>query len=274
MRDKKGLSIIELLEVAAIVAILAAIIYPVFIKAAKSQGMHCQSNMSQIGKAMKMYLSDWGNTYPTNRQIVGSGSTATVGPVLPWIRLSNPALVDANNEPIRFQYGFNWVEALYPYTDRSVTEDRLNVWKCPATRPFNGPAQGMFPSVTYSFNVNFIELRKYAERFPAKTMMCRELDRRYDSVLRPLFTCTSSSIPPNDPFLDPGDVTTQNLKTLRSRLHDDGSNILFADGHVKNFSSNYFSKPSGEWDGTTAQWYNQVTGAPGDVRIKAIAINP
>lgn len=55
-----GFTLIELLVVIAIIAILAAILFPVFAgakRAAKSAA--CQSNLSQLGKAMHMYMDDW-----------------------------------------------------------------------------------------------------------------------------------------------------------------------------------------------------------------------
>ncbi len=57
---KKGFTLIELLVVIAIIAILAAILFPVFSRAReKARTSACQSNLKQIGLALKMYLSDW-----------------------------------------------------------------------------------------------------------------------------------------------------------------------------------------------------------------------
>ena len=53
---KKGFTLIELLVVIGIIAILAAIIFPVFSKAReKSRQVTCLSNLSQISKAMMIY---------------------------------------------------------------------------------------------------------------------------------------------------------------------------------------------------------------------------
>ena len=68
MKGRKGFTLIELLVVIAIVAVLAAILFPVFARARKAaQNATCQSNMSQIGRALKMYLSEWHDAYPAQR---------------------------------------------------------------------------------------------------------------------------------------------------------------------------------------------------------------
>ena len=57
---RKGFTLIELLVVIAIIAILAAILFPVFAKAReKARQVSCQSNMKQIGTATMMYLQDY-----------------------------------------------------------------------------------------------------------------------------------------------------------------------------------------------------------------------
>jgi prepilin-type N-terminal cleavage/methylation domain-containing protein/prepilin-type processing-associated H-X9-DG protein len=60
MKRKTGFTLIELLVVIAIIAILAAILMPVF-TAAKAQAKMsaCQSNMKQLGTAMRAYADDW-----------------------------------------------------------------------------------------------------------------------------------------------------------------------------------------------------------------------
>jgi prepilin-type N-terminal cleavage/methylation domain-containing protein len=63
--ERRGFTLIELLVVIAIIAILAAILFPVFAKArARAQQTTCISNMKQIGLAMVQYLSDSDDHYP------------------------------------------------------------------------------------------------------------------------------------------------------------------------------------------------------------------
>ena len=65
MRPKKGFTLIELLVVIAIIAILAAILFPVFAKARdKARQAACLSNLKQIGMATMMYAQDYDDCYP------------------------------------------------------------------------------------------------------------------------------------------------------------------------------------------------------------------
>lgn len=60
MTRRRAFTLMELLVVIAILAILAAVLFPVFSQAReKARGAKCLSNMRQIGMAANMYLDDW-----------------------------------------------------------------------------------------------------------------------------------------------------------------------------------------------------------------------
>src|SRR5438067_275349 len=62
---RRGFTLIELLVVIAIIAILAAILFPVFAQARESARMtSCLSNLRQIGTGTLMYIQDYDELYP------------------------------------------------------------------------------------------------------------------------------------------------------------------------------------------------------------------
>jgi prepilin-type N-terminal cleavage/methylation domain-containing protein len=63
-----GFTLIELLIVIAIIALLAALIFPVFARAREnSRRSVCLSNMRQIGMILAVYLQDYDEVFPMNR---------------------------------------------------------------------------------------------------------------------------------------------------------------------------------------------------------------
>jgi len=64
-RHPRGFTLIELLVVIAIIAVLAAILFPVFARAREAaRRTACISNVNQFGKAILMYIQDYDSTYP------------------------------------------------------------------------------------------------------------------------------------------------------------------------------------------------------------------
>lgn len=65
MKNRKGFTLIELMIVIAIIAILAAILVPNFLRArAQGQYTQCQSNEKNMGTALEMYSTDNSGHYP------------------------------------------------------------------------------------------------------------------------------------------------------------------------------------------------------------------
>lgn len=76
---RSGFVLLELLVVACIIAILAAILFPVFARAReKARATNCQSNLRQMGIAMRVYAQDnYGHFPPRNNDL---------GPLYPHLR--------------------------------------------------------------------------------------------------------------------------------------------------------------------------------------------
>jgi prepilin-type N-terminal cleavage/methylation domain-containing protein len=93
MRKRRGFTLIELLVVIAIIAILAAILFPVFAQAREQARMStCLSNFKQMGLGVQMYVQDWDGTYPMNRisQNPGGSECNGKGKMVTWKHETQP----------------------------------------------------------------------------------------------------------------------------------------------------------------------------------------
>ncbi len=78
--QKKAFTLIELLVVIAIIAILAAILFPVFARARENaRRSSCQSNLKQIGLGVFQYIQDYDEKFPL--AVTGSTSVTSTPPV-------------------------------------------------------------------------------------------------------------------------------------------------------------------------------------------------
>ena len=117
---RRAFTLIELLVVIAIIAILAAILFPVFAQAReRARQISCLSNLKQIGLGIKMYVQDYDEAYPSIIKPEFDGGCA---PRLGW-----------------FNANGGWATLVYPYTKNG------DIFHCPSSEsPFwlSGAAQG------------------------------------------------------------------------------------------------------------------------------------
>ena len=223
MRSRRGFTLIEFLVVIAIIAILAAILFPVFVRAKqRAQTATCQSNLKQIGVAIKQYLNDWDQTFMTNKAASASGPQKEVQ-LPPWPPLPGATnLVTGKPEKCAVVGGvqqISWVGALYDHIEAvTAPTDASSVWKCPAASSTqNGATAAILGSaaVSYVFNFNLLEQPESVIRYAGTLMMCRETDRLVASSCRAgqntgLITMTAvtgqNDGPPSGPFLTGSDT--------------------------------------------------------------------
>jgi prepilin-type N-terminal cleavage/methylation domain-containing protein len=110
---RKGFTLIELLVVIAIIAILAAILFPVFARAKEAaKKTTCVSNISQIGRAIMLYAGEYDDLYPRADNCVQQGS---LNPALN--RLGVVTGDGCTNSPFAYrQNHYKWEVWLMPYT--------------------------------------------------------------------------------------------------------------------------------------------------------------
>ncbi|HVK03518.1 MAG TPA: DUF1559 domain-containing protein [Armatimonadaceae bacterium] len=84
-------TLIELLVVIAIIAILAAILFPVFAQAReKARQTACLSNLKQIGLAVLQYVQDFDESYPISFYQSATGSFSASSTPASWPRIVQP----------------------------------------------------------------------------------------------------------------------------------------------------------------------------------------
>jgi len=81
LKRNRGFTLIELLVVITIIAVLAAILFPVFLMArAKARAMSCVNNLKQFGALFAMYQGDWDGKFPYTA-LPATGMETIGGPV-------------------------------------------------------------------------------------------------------------------------------------------------------------------------------------------------
>src|SRR5689334_11678442 len=114
MRKQTAFTLIELLVVIAIIAILAAILFPVFARARENaRRSSCQSNLKQIGLGFAQYTQDYDERLPLTMWAPPSPNSGTATGYM--------AQTDSNNLPNAKTYDAYkgavacWVDEIYPY---------------------------------------------------------------------------------------------------------------------------------------------------------------
>jgi prepilin-type N-terminal cleavage/methylation domain-containing protein/prepilin-type processing-associated H-X9-DG protein len=105
MKKKSAFTLIELLVVIAIIAILAAILFPVFAQAReKARQTSCLSNLKQTGLGTAMYVQDFDETFPINLYLGGSGNCIMTfyQEIQPYQKNSQITVCPSDPHPLNF----------------------------------------------------------------------------------------------------------------------------------------------------------------------------
>ena len=225
-RRRQAFTLIELLVVIAIIAILAAILFPVFAQAReKARQASCLSNGKQLGLGLLQYVQDYDETYPS-----GSGSTFI---------------------------GIGWAGEIYTYVKST------KVYSCPDDS-YNPPKAGD-QVISYAYNAALCRTDKLGNgtplgvsgsaaklTAPAKTVMlceCARIPGRPANSPNDASLSYGNLSPVTEGFrlyvfgnagiggsLATGQLTPgfgYAADSLNIPRHVDGSNYSLADGHSK-----------------------------------------
>lgn len=214
-RKPAAFTLIELLVVIAIIAILAAILFPVFAQArAKARQTACLSNMKQIGTGLMMYTQDY------DEKLAGNDGNAE-GFNLP-LGFMAPNTGAANTKR-------NWARDVQPYIKN------MGIYLCPNALPrssFNSTGGGYTETTTpgggntsYALN-GIVESKPLAAiPAPADIIYLREFS---------IYSRTAQVRPRRVGGTGANkDYFTEFNHILYDNIHNEGSNLLFADGHAK-----------------------------------------
>jgi prepilin-type N-terminal cleavage/methylation domain-containing protein/prepilin-type processing-associated H-X9-DG protein len=220
-----GFTLIELLVTISIIAVLAAILFPVFARARENaRRASCMSNLKQISLGIRMYTQDYDEHVP-------------------------PIQINAAPDPAN-PYG--WADAVQPYVKST------QLFQCPSEKwgplhpndsVFHGPKHNEAGAGYTDYWMNSMASKTTAQGLggksiaefvsPSQTVLLGDgggtwsnkpsfySDSRYYSnstakTTAALGYCSSSSAPHLAVIMDEG-----------SERHLDGTNFAFADGHVK-----------------------------------------
>lgn len=246
----KGFTLIELLVVIAIIAILAAILFPVFAKAReRAKTTACISNEKQIGTACMTYADDNDGTYPVNRRPVVGGN---------W----------------------TWKRAIFPYVNSYETFKCPSVTEYNALNPENGargdesntlPAyrndKSQWMPTSYGYSGGFF--------FETGAGGSTQRPRRLSEVKNPAGTLfilnTRMSYPDLGPWMmayycDQKGNPSTNHKLGPFVAHAGRIPIIMADGHVKALKLIDTVQPDD-------MWQSNMTGYQTQTQLMSIAKN-
>ena len=236
-RKSDGFTLIELLVVIAIIAILAAILFPVFAQAReKARQTSCLSNTKQLGLAYMMYLQDYDETFPPH--------------------------VTERTAPSDIA---DTAEARAPYTYKTKLDPYVKnqqVYKCPSAPAWPAAGPGAWYTTDYGNNHNEANLPNAKNRVRYATPTDDSITDATvvglsDFGFNETTTIAAIQFPAN--FILLGDAGRTPTVASRGGMypqpwvfddptqarfvarHNKGGNIAYADGHSK------FNRPEQTW---------------------------
>jgi prepilin-type N-terminal cleavage/methylation domain-containing protein/prepilin-type processing-associated H-X9-DG protein len=222
---KQGFTLIELLVVIAIIALLAAILFPVFARARENaRRASCLSNLKQLGLGFLQYSQDYDESYPV-------GNRSGLGAI---------------------HFGYGWASRIYPYVKSQP------VFVCPSTRKEPSPWPATW-TIAYGYNQSIADMRNgfgisgklSALSQTSKTVMLFETTGyNTDFGANDAADDTDGTVEEAQSWASYGSSSQSSgtalvnfatgqlsgmttLTNLKAPRHFDGANYLMADGHAK-----------------------------------------
>lgn len=234
LQDRRAFTLIELLVVIAIIAILAAILFPVFAKARdKAQQSACLNNAVQLGRAIRIYADD------NNDRAAKNWWNWNV-PLEPYVKSADVFQCPTSKMPRIVKHAF----AAGQFVDGN---------KYPAGEYWTNSPGFQYPAIFGNYAKNQELLQNYGQndtsathpfgmfKAPAAVIFISEVRGAVDDMDRDHFSEN------NGPYLEPRGTTWEQMYNALSDRHNGGCNNVFVDGHASWKKHSWFETAEGRY---------------------------
>jgi len=194
-KQSAGFTLVEILIVVAVIGLLSALLLPAFSRARETaRRTSCAGNLHQIGLALRQYATDYNNRYP--------------------VRYADSGLDSRKN---------NWRVQLFPYARNA------EVFRCPSNPNNNQsatvttPANGVDINVSYACNYNSAGLGAFGNNDGSQHVRLNSISQPAELIAVVESLSSEADLDMDDPAM---------IGQLFAG-HQQRSNYLFVDGHVK-----------------------------------------
>jgi prepilin-type processing-associated H-X9-DG protein/prepilin-type N-terminal cleavage/methylation domain-containing protein len=206
-------TLIEILVVVGVIALLAALLFPVFGRVRENgRRVTCTNNLRQLGLAFQQYLQDSSGRLPYAGNYQGWGPG--LGHWVAGTRMPSGSGLASDSDPFTYNADGRTANvqdgALYPYVKSP------EAYMCPSTQDVDKKKLG------YSMNCAIAGLNNLRIKTPSDIILLVDEGK---SLNDGYFWAVGGSHPNTDEL---------------TKAHNGGGNLLFADGHVKYFSFESF----------------------------------